>query len=53
MKKNIDLALKTVVSSGIKFGAGVGALPRGLVSSLQPNPDKNKKLIWEDTEVGV
>lgn len=43
--KNINLALETVVSSGVKFFPSMGALPSGLVPALWPNPDKNKGLV--------
>lgn len=44
-EKNIELALKTVVSSGVKSIPGVSALLRRLVLALWPNPDKNKGLV--------
>jgi hypothetical protein len=51
--KNVNQALKTAVSSGVKFVPGVGALLNGLVSALWPNPDKSKNLVWEDIEKKV
>ncbi|KAI1342405.1 hypothetical protein F5Y15DRAFT_303416 [Xylariaceae sp. FL0016] len=50
--KNVNLALKTVVGSGVKFVPVVGALLSGLVVALWPVP-KDKGLVWKDIESKV
>ena len=51
--KNVNEALKSGVSAGLKLVPECGALLSGLVSALWPNPEVDKGLVWKDIESKV